>query len=129
MCQLSLVLVTFNMCTYHRGIVLDEDDTAFPEPPLSNNNTATAIHTPTKAETKIEVGGIDLMSDLSSVSESPFTEKSTTARDIAPPTPSLGIGIAAPTQRYLTGSRIYVDDISVDGNKEWKMRSCMLQTP
>jgi hypothetical protein len=128
---LTMVLLV----AHSRKVDYDQDDPADFVPSSSNNRPVSA--TPTKKkQTGPQVyvpkinpfGEVDSISDVSDLSESPYTERPTTAHDIAPATPSLGI--AAPNHRYFTGShRPYADDASVDHDKEWKMRSCMLETP
>lgn len=110
-----------------------ENEMALPDA-APTSKKAKAVATPSKKERsdpQIQVktqrnpylGGIDSLSDLSSLSESPYMERLTSSRDIAPATPSLGI--AAPDYRYFTGNKTpYADD-----DNEWRMRSCMLETP
>lgn len=116
-----------------------EDETVLPDA-APTSNKANAVATPQKKENsdaEIQVktrkrnpyfGGIDSLSDLSSLSESPYTDRLTSSQDIAPTAPSLGI--AAPSYRYFAGTRTpYVDDASMGDDKEWRMRSHMLETP
>lgn len=115
-----------------------EDDTVLPQPTTSSNQ-AVAATTPKNdvSDPEVEVstrkrnpyfGGIDSLSDISSLSESPYTDRSISVQDIAPATPSLGI--VAPNHRYIACARTpYTDDYSLNGEKEWRMRSCMLETP
>jgi hypothetical protein len=114
-----------------RSDLVEVEDTA------SQGPSSVPIQTNARAESHVEVaascknffGGLDGISDVSSMSESPCTERSTRVKDIAPMTPSLGI--VAPNHRYRSGVRVlYPNDESIDyDTDEWKRRSCLLETP
>lgn len=137
----ALAMVLF-VAHSRNNIEWEEDETCLSEPPYSNNRGDNRTPTKTKAgqsDPQVQIntrkknpyfGGIDSISDLSSLSASPYTERTVATQDIVPFNPSLGIGIAAPNHRYFAGSRTpYTDEASVSYDKEWKVRSCMLETP
>ncbi|KAL7481683.1 hypothetical protein ACHAW6_008764 [Cyclotella cf. meneghiniana] len=130
----ALVMVLF--VAHSKRIELDdEDQTDSPDPPTDNHtitqrNAAHENRVEIAARTKNPFfGGLETISDVSSLSESPYTDRSTKAVDTAPMTPSLGI--APPNHRYRAGVRVpYVSDESFDYDTEgWRKRSCMLETP
>ena len=136
----GLAMVLF--VAHSKNIEWEEGETTDPDPVSSNNQAGNCTPTKTKSgqpDPKILIStrkkypyfkGIDSISDISSLSASPYTERTVNVQDIAPSTPGLGIGIAAPTHRYFAGNQTpYTHDASMRYDHKIEIRSCMLETP